>query len=348
MRFTFILASAFFLFLAIMATYNFKRRRIGIQAFCAWFAASIVLAIISLFPGLADWLIELVGLKLRENFLLLVLTVIITSFIFIQSSANAVLHRQINRLTQVAAVQAAKLEAVGKGRTRVGRVLVKMAAFNESANIAAVLKAMPDNVDVLVVDDGSADDTAALAAAGGAMVARHEINLGQGLADLTGFMLAFDLGYEIVVEMDADGQHDPADIPAFVALLDNRPDLDLVVGSRILGTQEGQVCPLRKTFLPHYTKMINWASGFRLTDGLCGFKAYRAASLTRRAGLLDGVFETEYIAAEMYIRFGRAGLRLAEIPVRVMERRYGKSRKGTLRYGFAVAWVILRAVLAAK
>jgi len=325
MRFSFILASGFFVFLAVVATYNFKRRRIGIQAFCAWFTAAIVLAVITLFPGIADWVIELFGLKLRENFLLLVLTVITTSFIFIQSSANAVLHRQINRLAQVAAAQRTALEAAIKGGARTNRVLVKMAAFNESANIVAVLQAMPDNVDVLVVDDGSSDDTAALAATAGAMVARHEINLGQGLADLTGFMLAFDLGYEIVVEMDADGQHDPADIPAFVAMLDSRADLDLVVGSRILGCQEGQVCPLRKTFLPHYTKMINWASGFRLTDGLCGFKAYRVASLRRRAGLS-----------------------LAEIPVRIMERRHGKSRKGTLRYGFAVAWVILRAFLAAK
>ena len=81
---------------------------------------------------------------------------------------------------------------------------------------------------------------------------------------------------------------------------------------------------------------------------MCGYKAYRVASLLKHPEILHEMLETEYIAAEMYIRFGSAGLKVGEIPIEGLSRRHGKSHKGTFRYGFAVAWVIIRSLLSVR
>lgn len=227
-------------------------------------------------------------------------------------------------------------------------ILVKMAAYNEGNNIASVLMKMPSNVDVLVIDDGSEDNTAEVARKYGAMVVRHFEKMGQAVADSTGFYVAFDMGYEYIVEMDADGQHDSEDIPRFVNALKENPNVDIIVGSRILGGQDDNACTIRTGFLPHYTRMINWATGYHLTDGLCGYKAFRGATLQRHADIFRNLVEPEYAAAELYIRFSGRGLRVMELPVFIARRKSGKSRKGTLRYGFAVAWIILRTWLDKK
>jgi glycosyltransferase involved in cell wall biosynthesis len=291
------------------------------------------------------------GMTERSNFLVVILLIITPTFIAGQFNTNNKLTREVNKLAQVVGIQRFFIENLlggVSGYQKRSNVIVKMAAFDEEKNIGMVLEQMPDNVDVLVIDDASDDQTARIASTHGAMVIRHEKNMGQGIGDLTGFRLAFDMGYEYIVEMDADGQHNPKEIPLFIKTLQDNSELDIVVGSRVLGCQSGEVCNMRKTFLPVYTRIINWASGYDLTDAMCGFKAYRSASLLKVSHVLDEPLETEYIAAELYVRFGLAGLRVGEIPVYIKPREHGKSHKGTLRYGFAVAWVILRSWLNSK
>ena len=115
------------------------------------------------------------------------------------------------------------------------RILIVMPALNEQASVATVIgqvrEALPE-ADLLVVDDGSADETARLAREAGAHVARLAVNLGVGGAMRTGFRYAAARGYDVVVQVDADGQHDPEELDALLSGLD---EADIVIGSRFAG-----------------------------------------------------------------------------------------------------------------
>jgi glycosyltransferase involved in cell wall biosynthesis len=225
-------------------------------------------------------------------------------------------------------------------------VLVTLAARDEERNVGAVVRRLRElGFRCVVVDDGSTDRTVEVAAAAGAEVVSHAVNLGQGDALLTGFKVCLlDPDCDVIVEMDADGQHDPADVPRFVDKLRNGT-ADIVVGSRILGSHQPNAPSLRRIFLPYYTGLINRLTGYQMTDALCGFRAFRRDSIARAAPLLNFVIEPQYMAAEMFIRFSRAGLRIEEIPVHLAERRWGVSRKGVLRYGFGILRAIARTLL---
>lgn len=118
------------------------------------------------------------------------------------------------------------------------RVLIVMPALNEQASVGSVISQVKQSLpgmDVLVVDDGSADDTAKLARAAGAEVARLSVNLGVGGAMRTGFRYAAARGYDVVVQVDADGQHDPEEVSALLDALDALDDADIAIGSRFAG-----------------------------------------------------------------------------------------------------------------
>jgi glycosyltransferase involved in cell wall biosynthesis len=224
------------------------------------------------------------------------------------------------------------------------KVAVVMAVFNEEQIVGSVLQEMPEGVDVIIVDDGSTDDTVQIATAFGAEIIRHLINLGQGVALTIGFRAALMRDYDIIIEMDGDGQHDPHDIPRFVTTL-QETGCDFVVGSRRLGASyEGEPF-FRRTFLPTLTHVINLFTGYRLTDSMCGFRAFRASSLRRCHSVLYETTGRQYVAAEWFIKFSKAGLTVAEIPIRLKKRQHGTSYKGLVRYGWGVARSIVRGVL---
>jgi glycosyltransferase involved in cell wall biosynthesis len=225
-------------------------------------------------------------------------------------------------------------------------ILVTLAARDEEKNIGDIVRRLRDQgYRCIVVDDGSTDRTVEVATAAGAEVVSHAINLGQGDALLTGFKTCLlDRDCEIIIEMDGDGQHDPADVPRFVEKM-RESKADIVVGSRILGSHQPNVSSLRKTFLPYYTGLINRLTGYKMTDALCGFRAFRRESIARVSPLLNFVIEPQYMAAEMFIRFSRAGLLVDEIPIHLADRGWGVSRKGVLRYGFGILRAIARTLL---
>jgi glycosyltransferase involved in cell wall biosynthesis len=225
-------------------------------------------------------------------------------------------------------------------------VVVTLAARDEQKTVGEVVRHLRRvGFSCVVVDDGSLDRTVEVAAEAGAAVVSHAINLGQGDALLTGFKACLlDPDCEIIIEMDADGQHDPADAVRFVEKMRSCA-ADIVVGSRILGSHQPNVSPLRRIFLPYYTKLINRLTGYQMTDALCGFRAFRRASIVRVAPQLNFVIEPQYMAAEMFIRFSRAGLRVEEIPISLAAREWGVSRKGVFRYGFGILRAITRTLL---
>lgn len=201
---------------------------------------------------------------------------------------------------------------------------VVIAAYNEAAVIEAVARSVVDaGWNVVVVDDGSRDDTAARARAGGAKVLRHSINLGQGAALQTGIDYALRRKAEHIVTFDADGQHDPAQISALVAALE---DHDIALGSRFLGGVEG-ASARRMAFLRAAVMMSNRLAGLKLTDAHCGFRAFRASAAPKLRITQDRMAH----ASELLRKVQTSGLRYTEIPITI---RYTDHSKAKGQSGF--------------
>jgi glycosyltransferase involved in cell wall biosynthesis len=221
-------------------------------------------------------------------------------------------------------------------------VVVTLTALNEANNIEKVINSIhKNNYQCVLVDDGSSDRTKQISKSLGAKVVRHCINLGQGYAVLTSFKAALMIDCDIIIEMDADGQHNPDEIPVFLKKF-SKTNADIVVGSRILGSNHPDAPLFRKTFLPHFTWIINRLTGYKMTDALCGFRAFKKDSLLKVAPLLDTMLEPQYIAAEMFIRFAKAGLTVEEVPIHLNNRSSGHSYKGFVRYGFGILKAIIK------
>ncbi|MEO8702115.1 MAG: glycosyltransferase family 2 protein [Kofleriaceae bacterium] len=187
---------------------------------------------------------------------------------------------------------------------------VVIAAFNEGAVIEGVVgEVVRDGWAVVVVDDGSRDDTAIRAKAGGAIVLKHSVNLGQGAALQTGVDYAIRRGARSIVMFDADGQHDAADIPAMVAAL---AEADIALGSRFLGKVEG-ASKRRMALLRTAVVMSNKMSGMKLTDAHCGFRAFRAQLAPKLRITQDRMAH----ASELLRKINQPGLRVVEVPVTV-------------------------------
>ncbi len=224
---------------------------------------------------------------------------------------------------------------------RWGGVLVCIPAYNEAETLPAVLAEIPERVaalavHVLVIDDGSRDATAAVAVQAGAHVVSHPVNSGQGAALQTGYLVAERVGADIVVTMDADGQHDPAELGSLVApIAEDRADF--VVGSRRLGGYEAE-SRARNAGVTIYTRLINLLGGTSISDIANGYRAVRASGLATLA-----FTEDQFHNPELLLGVARAGLRVVEVPVTIRRRAGGTTKKGgTLRYGAGFLRVMLK------
>lgn len=201
--------------------------------------------------------------------------------------------------------------------------LVIIPALNEAGRIGHVLRGLADQgvaADVLVIDDGSEDKTTNEAERFGAQVIRHPFNLGYGVALQTGYIYAFKHDYGKVVQMDADGQHDPASVPTLLDNLDG--EIDLVLGSRFLDGDPPPVTLPRRLGSKLFAWIVTRWIGTRITDPTSGFQA-----LSRRVlhELVQDHFPEDFPDADVLITLYRAGLKLKEVPVRMHERRGGVS-----------------------
>ncbi len=247
-------------------------------------------------------------------------------------------NQRVSRL--VRALSAAQVELVRTGGP-VGGVLVCVPAFDEADNLPGVLAEIPAMVaglatSVLVIDDGSRDATSTVAASLGAHVVRHPVNSGQGAALQTGYLVAERLGVDIVVTLDADGQHDPAEIERLVGPI-VRDEADFVVGSRRMGASDSE-SRTRDAGISVFTRLINLLGGTAVSDIANGYRAIRASRLT------EIVFtEDQFHNPELLLGAARAGLRVIDVPVTIRRRASGQSKKGTnLRYGVGFLRVMLK------
>ncbi|MBX6773183.1 MAG: glycosyltransferase family 2 protein [Chloroflexi bacterium] len=220
-------------------------------------------------------------------------------------------------------------------------LVIVIAALDEEAALPDVLEEIPPEISgvtcrVVVVDDGSSDRTAEVAAAKGALVCRLARNCGHGVALRTGYRLAREGGARYIATLDADGQWDPADLPAMVELLE-KGQADFVIGSRQLGRTEN-TDRLRNFGVRFFSALISVLTGTRITDSSSGLRAMRA-EVTERVRQTQPQYQT----SELLIGAILQGFRIAEVPTVMRLRRAGKSKKGhNLLYGARYARVIIR------
>jgi hypothetical protein len=210
-------------------------------------------------------------------------------------------------------------------------VLVVVPAFNEAGTVARVVADARRHAPVLVVDDGSTDGTGEIARAAGATVLRHERRCGKGAALATALTAARRSGVARVVTLDADGQHDPGDIPALLTASDADPRA-IVVGRR-LGDDDGAI-PCGRALANRVAGFwVNWVAGTAVTDTQSGFRVYPLA-LFDETGLRGGrfVFETAVLVDAV-----RRGWRVREVPIRAVACAARASRFHPVTDGVAIA-----------
>jgi hypothetical protein len=300
------------------------------------FPAAVALATVSIQPAAADWLVGVTGLtgELSRITSLLVVGVLALAVVVLQQ--QSAIDRTKGLL--LAWLRQSVAESVAKGEPV--EVIVVLPAWDEAENLPAVLARAPAEVEghslrCLVVDDGSTDGTADVARAHGAHAVRTPINVGGGHALQVGFAAAERLGARWVVTMDADGQHDFADLPALLAPL-FAGEADLVIGSRRLGASVGHAAA-RSLGLSVFNALLSFLTGRRITDCSSGFRAFDLARL-RSLRLLQDRHHT----AEAIIEASRRGLRLVERPITIRPRLHGESKKGVnWLYGARFARTVL-------
>jgi glycosyltransferase involved in cell wall biosynthesis len=191
------------------------------------------------------------------------------------------------------------------------RIVVGIPAYNEERSIASVVAHSVQHASmVVVVDDGSSDSTSAKALEAGATVIRHQFNSGKGVAVSTLFNFAIQSQADVLVLLDGDGQHDPAEIPLLVqrCLAD---DADVVVGSRFHPGAKSPTPRVRRLGQMAFNRMTAIASGVCCTDSQSGFRAFN-----RRAFCAMQLTESSFsVESEMQFEYRARGLRLSEVPI---------------------------------
>ena len=225
------------------------------------------------------------------------------------------------------------------------RRLAIVPARNEEAAVGGVvaeLRAFDPGLDVVVVDDGSTDATAERAAAAGAAVVRLPFNLGIGGAVQTGFKYALERGYETVLRLDGDGQHDPGQIPNLLAPLE-RGDADVVVGSRFANGGGGYRAPFaRRAGIRWFARLVSLLTRQRLTDTTSGFQAVNGRAIR----LFAADYPHDYPEVEAAVMVVRHRLRIVEVPATMRGRETGASSITALRSLYYAVKVTLALVVA--
>jgi glycosyltransferase involved in cell wall biosynthesis len=217
------------------------------------------------------------------------------------------------------------------------RRLAVVPAYNEAHTIGTVIRSLRDTVphwEVIVVDDGSTDATVAIAEGAGARVVRLPFNLGIGGAVQAGFRFALEHGYDLMVQVDADGQHDAEEIAVLERGHDAEPEVDVICGSRFLSADFHYPAPIsRRTGIHLFAFLLSHIVGQRISDPTSGFRLYTRRAIT----LFARDYPHDYPEVEAVLMLHHHRLTMREVPVRVYERGGGLS---SIRSGKSVYYMI--------
>jgi hypothetical protein len=221
------------------------------------------------------------------------------------------------------------------------KIAVVVPAYNEAESVGDVVRSIPAQVcgeptAILVVDDGSRDDTSEEAAKAGAIVARHVINRGGGAALRTGYRLMAESGALIVVTLDADGQHLASEMERLVKpVLDD--EVDVAHGSRVLGSADPN-SRSREFGIVFFNKLVSFITRTKVSDCSNGYRAVRTTVLPQLV-----LRQEQFHTSEFLIEAIKRGIPAKEVPVTVAKRTHGHSKKpAVMRYGIGFANAIVR------
>jgi glycosyltransferase involved in cell wall biosynthesis len=220
-----------------------------------------------------------------------------------------------------------------------GKTILIIPAYNEGARLGRVLTSIAEvglDCEVVVVNDGSKDDTAVVSARHGAKVVSHPFNLGYGAALQTGYKFALASGAEIVLQMDADGQHDPAQFDDVAAPV-RAGEFDIVIGSRFLEASDYQMEWLRSIGRGLFSAIARLA-GLRVSDPTSGFQAMNRHVLEVYT---SDFFPTDYPDVDVLLAAYRHGLRVGERPVAMAK----AERASTLHSGLRPLYYVYKMLL---
>jgi hypothetical protein len=219
------------------------------------------------------------------------------------------------------------------------KILVIIPAYNEEGSVGKVIEEVRHHLpqaDILVVNDGSTDLTPKKAKACGARVLDLPFNLGIGGAMQAGYQYAFEKGYEIAIQVDGDGQHDPREIPKLLKVLEEK-EVDMVIGSRFIGDSEFKSSMIRRVGISIFSKVISWVVGQPVTDPTSGFRATNRKAIQLFA--LD--YPQDYPEPEVVILLHQCHLKMGEVPVGMSERYSGESSITKIRSIYYMVKVLL-------
>jgi hypothetical protein len=340
-RFLGVVAALLVLFLAATA---YERRHISRLNLLIVGALSLGVTVLAIRPSLYGpmfgWFDIAPGNERRELFVVVLAVIVLFLLVLRGQSAGDTNDRNLRLLVEAFGRERfdwARAATLPEGP----RVIVVLPAFDEQETVAGVVRSMPDAVDGMrvvpvVVSDGSTDRTAAAAREAGALVTELPINRGGGLALRVGYEIALELGAQIVVTLDADGQHLPAELPVMLAPI-LADEADYVNGSRLLGDFERESM-IRHIGVHVFSRIVSVLTGRRITDPSSGYRAARADLLERLV-----LEQDRFWTSEILIEALRQRARVVEVPVTIVARASGASKKpASLRYGWQFSKVIIQ------
>jgi glycosyltransferase involved in cell wall biosynthesis len=196
---------------------------------------------------------------------------------------------------------------------RFDKICILIPAFNAQETLGSVLRKMePLHLDTLVINDGSSDETKRVALENGVRLLEHPLNLGKGAALRTGFQYILQKDYQVVVTLDADGQHDPSEIPSLLKIF-QRVQPDILIASR--AEEFGEMTFLRRFWNRLGVKAVARLCHSDITDSQSGFRLIRA-DILREIDLFSSRFETEL---ELLIKACKKGFSVLSVPINMQQ-----------------------------
>lgn len=211
------------------------------------------------------------------------------------------------------------------------KIAIGLPAFNEEKNIASIILQLKKKYEMVIVcDDGSNDLTASISEEMGALVVKHKKNLGYGAAIRSLFLKARELDCDILVTFDSDGQHKISEIENVINPIENK-EADIIIGSRFLGTIEGDIPGYRKLGIKAITNLVNSNTGKKITDSQSGFRAYNKIVLEKIIPSETGMG----VSTEILIKANKQKFKISEVPITII---YGgdTSTQNTVSHGTSV------------
>ena len=309
---------------------NWKRSNFLFQSSFGFF-----LIIISINPNVVNFARDMLSLQEYMYGRFLALLIISNIFLFfltlyIKSKQGTALV-QLDKL--IRSVAASDILKNTDYKSKIKPIMILMPAYNEADNLSVLLPEIPDSINgidlgVLVIDDGSDDETKDEVLKNGYLTASNPVNRGGGAALRVGYDILKKSGCEICVTMDADGQHQPQEIQNLILPILNGK-YDLVIGSRIIGGREKD-STFRLIGVYVFGHIISFLLGKKITDPSSNFRAFKMSVMEPVR-----LYEDQYHTSELIIEAVKKGISIGEAPITIFKRKYGKSKKGKdLIYGF--------------